>query len=35
MSEFSIKNDPLRDKTFLFAVRIVNLYRYLSENKND
>ena len=35
MAEFSIKNDPLRDKTFLFAVRIVNLYRYLVENKKE
>ena len=29
MEEVTIKNDPLRDKTFLLAIRIVNLYRYL------
>ncbi len=29
------KNDPLRDKTFLFAIRIVNLNRYLLEIKKE
>jgi four helix bundle protein len=35
MAEFIIKNDPLRDKTFLFAIRIVNLYRYLADDKKE
>ncbi len=29
------KNDPLREKTFQFAVRIVNLYKYLVEKKKE
>ena len=29
------KEDPLRDKTFLFAVRIVRLNRYLTEQKRE
>jgi four helix bundle protein len=35
MTESIIKNDPLREKTFLLAVRIVNLYRYLAEDKKE
>jgi four helix bundle protein len=35
MAEFIIKNDPLRDKTFLLAIRIVNLYRYLADDKKE
>jgi four helix bundle protein len=35
MAEFIIKNDPLRDKTFLFATRIVNLCRYLADDKKE
>ena len=29
------KEDPLRDKTFLFAVRIVRLNRFLTEQKRE
>lgn len=29
------KNSPLKEKTFLFAVRIVNLYKYLTEEKRE
>jgi hypothetical protein len=35
MAEFIIKNDPLRDKTFLLAIRIVNLYLYLADDKKE
>jgi four helix bundle protein len=35
MTESIIKNDPLREKTFLLAVRVVNLYRYLAEDKKE
>jgi len=28
-------NDPLREKSFLLAVRIVRLYRYLTEEKKE
>jgi four helix bundle protein len=31
----SMKNDPLHEKTMLFAVRIVKLYRYLVEEKRE
>jgi len=30
-----MKNDPLHEKTMLFAVRIVKLYRYLVEEKRE
>ena len=30
-----MKQDPLHEKTMLFAVRIVRLYRYLSEEKKE
>jgi four helix bundle protein len=29
------KNDPLREKSFQLAVRIVRLYRYLTEEKKE
>ncbi len=29
------KNDPLREKTLLFAIRMVDLNRYLSEKKRE
>lgn len=35
MEEFSVKNDPLRDKTFLLAIRVVNLYRYMVDDKKE
>jgi four helix bundle protein len=28
-------NDPIKSKSFLFAIRIVNLYKYLSVAKNE
>lgn len=28
-------NNIIKDKSFNFAIRIVNLYKYLSENKNE
>ena len=31
----SEKQQPLKDKSFLFALRIVKLYRYLTEEKKE
>ncbi len=31
----SMKRNVLKEKSFLFAVRVVNLYKYLSEEKNE
>jgi len=33
-TDFS-KNSPIRDKSFAFAVRIVKLYQYLSDEKKE
>ena len=30
-----MKENVIQDKSFQFAVRIVNLYKYLSENKKE
>ncbi len=30
-----MKNNVIKDKSFNFAIRIVKLYKYLSENKNE
>lgn len=30
-----MKNDPLHEKTLLFGVRIVRLYKYLTEEKKE
>jgi four helix bundle protein len=30
-----VKENAVKDKSFAFAVRIVNLYRYLHEKKNE
>ena len=35
MEEYNAKNDPLKEKTFLFAIRIVNLSRYLTDEKKE
>jgi four helix bundle protein len=35
MESTDTKSDPLREKSFLFAVRIVNLSRYLVETKKE
>jgi four helix bundle protein len=35
MTDNPIKNDPLKDKTFQLAIRVVNLYRYLAEEKKE
>ncbi len=29
------KENVIKDKSFLFAIRIVNLYKYLAENKRE
>ncbi|WP_409993841.1 MULTISPECIES: four helix bundle protein [Chryseobacterium] len=31
----SEKKNVLKDKSFNFAIRIINLYKYLSANKNE
>ncbi|RLJ32605.1 four helix bundle protein [Chryseobacterium sp. 7] len=31
----SEKKNVLKDKSFSFAIRIINLYKYLSANKNE
>ena len=33
--EFVVKKDPLRDKSFAFSVRIVHLYKFLTEEKKE
>ena len=30
-----MKNNPVEEKSFAFAVRIVNLYKYLTDNKRE
>ncbi|MBK8192499.1 MAG: four helix bundle protein [Lewinellaceae bacterium] len=35
MEEISTKNDPLREKTIHFAIRVVNLSRYLTDVKKE
>ena len=35
ISDKSMKDNILKDKSFSLAVRIVNLYRYLSDNKKE
>lgn len=30
-----MKKDVLREKSFMFAIRIVNMYKYLCENKKE
>ena len=30
-----MKNNIIRDKSFDFAIRIVNLYKYLTDNKRE
>ena len=35
MPDTSMKENILKDKSFALAVRIVHLYRYLSENKRS
>lgn len=30
-----MKKDALREKSFMFAIRIVNMYKYLCENKKE
>ena len=35
MNETKTKNDPLKEKTFQLAIRIVNLYRFLVDTKKE
>ncbi len=30
-----MKNNVIKDKSFAFAVRVVNLYKYLTEEKKE
>jgi four helix bundle protein len=35
MEKHTIKSDPLREKTFKLAIRVVKLYQYLTKEKHE
>jgi len=35
MSEMSKKNNPVQEKSYAFALKIIKLYRFLSEEKKE